>query len=298
MADHECFIGITGWLRACRQAYVTPAHPTAPFPTWASSQLLTPSPSYVEGTATLYTINAFHISHLPLLLNLPRLLPPHHLATITTLELLWDFFGDRATIQNIYSQAQQPPSPTTSDSPTTTTFHALCHLTPRHFPNVRRLYLALQADVTPPALPNRAAMLPLFEKAFLAPVEAMFRALRPRPHTDFSFAMQATGYQVLAWRQGRRPLDEEGLGDRWEYEYCHPERLRMRTLRVRMGTDLGEAQRAYWVREGVRFEVSRAWMPLGGEGGWYWLRPGWTDPTGLLNGRGLDAIWGTMGLWD
>lgn len=55
-----------------------------------SHSLLTIENSYIEGVDILYRTNTFHISSLPLLLNLARLMPPRHLATITSVELLWD----------------------------------------------------------------------------------------------------------------------------------------------------------------------------------------------------------------
>ncbi|KAL2021752.1 hypothetical protein VTK56DRAFT_6695 [Thermocarpiscus australiensis] len=246
MADHECFIGIMGWLLACQQAYI-------------------------EGIDILYRTNAFHISSLPLLLNLPRLMPPRHLAAITSLELLWDLFDDRETIDAAYKRAQAPPSlPPPLPPPPTTKFHELCQIAPRIFPNTRNVYVALQARIEPPMSEDPADRRPLLERAILGPVEDMFRAMGPAPEKEFSFAMQLGGFVGLARR-------------RWRDHDVDPS--------VYKRTQYAVDERGYFMLDGVSFRALRAWRPLAHGGAGYWLRPGLKDHWNT--GSGMFDIWGT-----
>ncbi|KAJ3526415.1 hypothetical protein NM208_g11202 [Fusarium decemcellulare] len=61
---HWCWIGATGWLLACRQAYI-------------------------EGVQVLYTTNTIHLSSKPLLTNLSTLVLPQRLSAISSLEVVW-----------------------------------------------------------------------------------------------------------------------------------------------------------------------------------------------------------------
>ncbi|KAH6838563.1 hypothetical protein B0I37DRAFT_419495 [Chaetomium sp. MPI-CAGE-AT-0009] len=212
-----------GWLLACRQAYR-------------------------EGIDILYRTNTFHFSSLPLLLDLPRLMPPHHIAAITSVELLWTFtspdvLNDETMAQTWrnYTQPLSAPSLSNLSSPTTsppsqqqptpqTKLHRLSAQLPVALPNLRRLYIALQAHLPPPhprALPatNTSAttstntstntttatvphtnpassdserVLAAVEHVILAPIEAAFRRLGPGPDKEFSLAVQRGGWELLA----------------------------------------------------------------------------------------------------
>ncbi|AEO57202.1 hypothetical protein MYCTH_2303064 [Thermothelomyces thermophilus ATCC 42464] len=250
MADRECFIGIMGWLLACRQAYI-------------------------EGVDILYRTNTFHMSSLPLLLNLARLMPPRRLATITSVELLWDLFDDRETIKTVYKQAQASPSSVPPQSQPSTKFHELRQITPRIFPNARNVYVAVQAPIEPLFWAERpAACLPLLERAILGPVEDMFRAMGPEPEKEFSFAIQLGGFLALARRHWRDKDVDPGV-----YR--------------RAPSQCAVDESGYFVLDGVSFRAIRAWRPLGPGGAGYWLRPGLTDS--WTAGLGMFDIWGT---WD
>ncbi|KAK3303707.1 uncharacterized protein B0T15DRAFT_421172 [Chaetomium strumarium] len=252
MADDECFIGIMGWLLACRQAYI-------------------------DGIDILYRTNAFHISSLPLLLDLPRLLPPHHLARIPALELIWDLFDHRKTINSKIMSAVYERAQAASGSPlesTNTAFHDLCELIPRTFPDARNVYVALLADVSPPVMESRRDMMSLFERAVLGPVEDMFRAMGPAPEEkEFSLALQSKAFHPLSarhWRE-RHHVDPSVYYARGDCCYYYPEALRRERVEEREG-------RWCWVRDGVLFDELRAWRPLDGDGlAGYWLRPGYHD---------------------
>lgn len=235
--------------------------------------------SYTEGIDILYRTNTFHISSLPLLLNLARLMPPHRLATVTRVELLWDVFDDRRkTLKAIYKQAQEaqasPPS-APPQSQLSTKFHELCQMTPRIFPNARNVYVALQSPIEPFPWASGPDCIPLVERAILGPVEDMFRAMGPAPEKEFSLAIQLGGFLAVAVR-------------RWREENLDPSVYRGPPCHFDV-----DDERGTFVLDGVPFRSVRAWRPLGpGEAG-YWLRPGLTDSWT----RGLETfdIWGT---WD
>jgi hypothetical protein len=174
------------------------------------SSLLTIENSYIEGVNIPYRTNTFHIASLPLLLNLARLIPPHRLATIPSVELLWDLLDDRETIKTVckHAKTSSPPSPvpphSQSDSQPSTKFHTFCQLTPEIFPTAREVYIALQARIEPFIWAEQPAdCLPLLERAILSPVEDMFRAMGPAPEKEFGFGIQLGGFLALARRHWR-----------------------------------------------------------------------------------------------
>ncbi|KAL2133779.1 hypothetical protein VTI74DRAFT_1716 [Chaetomium olivicolor] len=223
-AREGCFIGVVGWLLACRQ-------------------------SYLDGIDVLYKTNTFHFSSLSLLQDLPRLLPPHRLGVITSLELLWIFDKPNIlnddTINSTWASAAPSTSSTSSSrSSQETAFHTLCTTLPQIFPAVRRLYIALQAHIAPPhtfhADDDAVADV---ERVILGPVEGMFRRMGTGSDKEFSLAIQRGGWEVFADR-----LTEQGDG----------------AQRVFEGFEDGSYQ-------------ERAWKPLDDKGNGYWLRPGWDD---------------------
>jgi hypothetical protein len=225
---------------------------------------------YVDGIDILYRTNAFHISSVPLLLNLPRLMPPHHLASVTTIELLWDWLGEHQTRRTIYEQAMAHPSPEPLPS---TKFHDLCRITPQAFPNARHVYVALQADLQPPYVGELIDMRRLFEKAVLGPVEDMFRAMgAEHPEKEFNLAIQLRGFEGFAEHYWQQDMDDD-VFERCHWALCYPDRLR-----GTLGYNGGEG-RLTWTRDGVSFCETKAWKPLGDGAGGYWLRPGLDDRT-------------------
>lgn len=191
----------------------------------------------------MYRTNTLHIASMPLLCDLPRLMSPARLASVTSLELLWTFdktgFFTDTTIRSIWDQARDPSSTPRQDTP----FHELCQMVPRIFPNVRHLYVALQAYLAPPECPDGDA-LPHIERLFLRPVEEMFRHLGPAPGKEFSLAIQRGCWQAFANRLSMRGPREH---------------------RVYRSFDNGGSYQE-WI-----------WRPLGNGGVGYSLRPGWDD---------------------
>ncbi|RTE73403.1 hypothetical protein BHE90_012172 [Fusarium euwallaceae] len=106
----KCHVGAMGWLLFCRQAYQ-------------------------EGIQVLYSTNAFLLSNTELILNLPKLLLPSRLESMTRVEMLWRIHPFRE------QQEQDPPL---SD------FEAFLKLTvqtPVIFPKLKMLYISLLGDM-------------------------------------------------------------------------------------------------------------------------------------------------------
>lgn len=150
-----------------------------------------------------------------------------------------------------------------------TRFHGLCDMVPATFPNVHRLYIALQAHIVPPASFSSEDILGDVERVVLGPVEDMFRTLGPGQEgtgrKEFSLAIQKGGWEVFTDRltardtRARRYLeefDEEEDGNGGSYR-------------------------------------EKVWKPLteGGEG--YWLRPGWDDFEVFGSEYWTFNLWGT-----
>ena len=231
------------------------------------------------------------MSSLPLLLNLPHLMAPQHLATITSLELLWHFDKPRLlnseTMNAIWNRVQASPS-TPPSSPPRTDFHALCELIPQVFPNARHLYIALQANIAPPHPFADEDRIPLVDRYILGPLEDMLRQIGPAPGKIFTVAIQGAGWHLFMEPEAKLlepPRSERmytGLG---RYLSCNPQRL----------TEVcGKGHRFAWLSEMGLYFNHRLWRPLAdGASEGYWLCPGWNDmalfPFGT--GGGVYPLW-------
>lgn len=168
---------------------------------------------------------------------------PDRLTSVTSLELLWTFdktglFSD-PTIRSIWDQAEGPSSSPRQD----TQFHELCRMMPHTFPNVRHLYVALQACLVPPKSRD-IDVLSEVERLFLQPVEDMFRSLCPETGKNFGLAIQRGCWQAFANRLTRRGPRHHRIYESFDDGASYQERI---------------------------------WRPLGDDGSGYWLRPGWDD---------------------
>jgi hypothetical protein len=196
---------------------------------------------------------------------------------MTSLELLWTFitptmFGDE-TMKSVWSLAQQPPTPSSSaqqsGNSSPTPFHDLCEMIPRTFPNVRRLYVALQAYIVPPPSFQSTDVIGSVEQVVLGPIEDMFRRMMQRDQggstKEFSLAIQRGGWQVIVDRAAKRITGERRLSPQGD-------------------GGGGESSR------------ERLWRPLGeAEGEGYWLRPGWDDIEVMGSQYWMFDIWRTGG---
>jgi hypothetical protein len=175
-------------------------------------------------------------------------------------------------MKSVWSLAQQQSTCSSSASTSqpqtnsTTHFHDLCEMIPQTFPNIHRLYVALQAYIVPPASFQSTHVIGDVERVILGPVEDMFRRMRLNDldgsTKDFSLAIQRGGWQVMVDRAAKRGARERSHVEGDESESCQ----------------------------------ERLWRPLGnhqGEG--YWLRPGWDDIEVMGTQYWMFDIWRTGG---
>ncbi|GKT48626.1 uncharacterized protein ColSpa_08807 [Colletotrichum spaethianum] len=181
-AGAACFVGAMGWLLACRQAYA-------------------------DGIGILYSTNTFHISSLELQLNLPRLLPRHHLESVTSLELLWKLNTVETSKTPVKDHVKSlwdsgPNHQDQSNSP----LHVLCATMPQTFPRVRRLYISFQSWLDPgfPRGGPDGDVISEIDTIFLGPVENMMRTYLRQPrqvpgygNMELNVAIQRGAWHVL-----------------------------------------------------------------------------------------------------
>jgi hypothetical protein len=220
------------------------------------------------------------MASLPLLHNLPRVLPPHHLASITSLELVFSFSSDTLfnsqIMSSVWANAKEGESPTPStageaaDRKKRTCLHDLCEMVPVTFPNVRRLYVALQAHIVPPVSFGSEDIIADVERVVLGPVEDMFRVLvagQGPGKKEFSLAIQKGGWQVFA------------------------DRLTARGARAKRYLEAFDGDDGHGSTGGSYRE--KLWKPLGEDGAGYWLRPGWNDFKMFGAEYWMFNLWGT-----
>lgn len=172
---------------------------------------------------------------------------------MTSLELLWTFAEPdlfrSETMKSTWDSAQLFSSmPKAEQQQQETAFHRVCHIVPATFPNVRHLYIALQAYIVPPHQFRTEDLLGDVERVIFGPTEDIFRALGPGPGKEFSFAIQHGGWQVFA-------------------------------KRLTQGEKKNTRVRRYFDAVGETGYQEKLWKPLGDgeEAEGYWLRPGWDD---------------------
>ena len=133
--------------------------------------------SYADGVDVLYSTNTLHFSSLDLQLNLPRLIPRHHLERVTSLELLWKLnsteIRPEVPLPNYVKPLWDagPDFQGHPDSP----LHILCQMIPQTFPRLRRLYISFQCWLDSGSH-GGADLISDVETIFLGPVEDMMRA--------------------------------------------------------------------------------------------------------------------------
>ncbi|KAK0652762.1 hypothetical protein B0T16DRAFT_406768 [Cercophora newfieldiana] len=253
-----CFVGVMGWLLSCRQAYT-------------------------DGVDVLYGTNTFHLSSLELQLNLPRLVPAHHLARITSLQLLWKL----NEVQPRSKNKQQPPRKDHAralwegEGPDNNNpLHLLCGSIPQTFPNLQSLYISFQCWLNPPSTANKGVnddVISEVESIFLGPVEDMMRACGSNNHNgklELSVAIQSGAWSTLLAKYEqvlgaglKAELYEDGRGRFWKpllpsqgFQGVHD--------RSGGGVDDGEENRlGYWICSG--------WDDIQAIGQGYWIMCNW-----------------------
>lgn len=100
------------------------------------------------------------------ILNLPRLLLPHRLATIRSVEIKWEVHPFRP---------DKPDDPPSSDL---AAFQAFLEFVPATFPSLRELFLSVQGDMK-----GSGHVYQMSESAIMEPLDDLVRSLAPRLET-------------------------------------------------------------------------------------------------------------------
>lgn len=162
----------------------------------------------IEGLDILYSTNRFHISGLPLIMHIPRLLPAQAVSDIQSVEMCWDL-----------DQVAQPPV-TDQDISADPRFHgwrmflSLIDQVPKSLPHLRYLHLTLRGIWF---LPQMAAndLVRHSESAMLQPIDGMVRELYRTSGWSSPRYIVAIPGNVF---RTRRMLDSPALDDDVYYE--------------------------------------------------------------------------------
>ncbi|KAI1416112.1 hypothetical protein F5Y13DRAFT_206133 [Hypoxylon sp. FL1857] len=173
----KCFIGVIGWLLACRQAYI-------------------------EGIHVLYSTNRFHIASAELAYCLPRLLPSQHVAAINEVELSWNI--DAAPDVLFYWNANKKRRPRYGERV------AMLTRLPQALPNLRYLYLSIVGImfIGPPQYVLSGQMLYNATGNILRPFEAVI-AQMPRLQ-ECRIALPSTWYSTCKLIEKGQDIDWHG----------------------------------------------------------------------------------------
>ncbi|KAI1916209.1 hypothetical protein LOZ12_001148 [Ophidiomyces ophidiicola] len=216
MSMDICCIGVMGWLLSCRQAYV-------------------------EAIDVLYSTNTIHMASNAMILNLPRLLLPQRLASITSIEMLWNLHPFRES--NVNDPLDSDPR----------AFHCLLQAMPLLFPGLRKLFISFHGDVLPPGKGSNARF-EASESAILRPIDEMVGRLNAR---ECHVAVPTSIYVP-------RKLKATGTGI-----YLEPSRLRNVWERIWRPLsnsddqdDDSSSHRGYWLYHG---KVDMPWIYKYGE---------------------------------
>lgn len=209
--------------------------------------LLTRHYSYAETIDILYSMNTILIYDEPLLTRLTQLVLPHRLAHITSLEIRWPF----KTVDHLNAA-----------------FH---HLSPSHFPNLKRLYISLEYDVyiEPSIAPSAITAIlnefvrnrsDLVECAFALPSKT-FESIARHLITSDSRCGRITHSEIWC------SLDGSLHAVRLPYVDSYPKPP------FQLGSNPG---RGYWLLEGTCAPLTWRWRSS--SHGFSGLFTGWYDP--------------------
>ncbi|KAL7946160.1 hypothetical protein V8C42DRAFT_322638 [Trichoderma barbatum] len=219
----KCLIGAMGWLRSCRQAYL-------------------------EGIDVLYSTNTIHTASKEMILSLTSILLPQRLASITSVELLWDF----APFPSIHPEVVKPPL---SDM---ASFYAFLNAISSTFPAVRKLHISLQGRIYPTkTIDGHTSWDSNIDRVdeILHPVDDLVLKLKPDVRRDFSLGIPSTLYMS----QRDRALKNN---DPVEQAHRDQHERHWRPLKG-SGNDTG-----YWVWLGQK-DLTMPYICTMGEGGGY-----------------------------
>jgi hypothetical protein len=120
---------------------------------------------YSEGIDILYGTNTIHMASTSMILNLPDLLPPKRLASITSVEMIWRLHPFR------------PEEPQDAPDSGLDAFTQLLDIVPSLFPRLKTLYISLQGDMR--LFKTGEEAFTMIEQVLLSPVDDMVSKLGP-----------------------------------------------------------------------------------------------------------------------
>jgi len=185
----------------------------------------------MEGLDVLYSTNTVHIGSLVLSRHLPLLLPPQRLASITSLELIWDLV--------LFRPLHSPEAEQENGFPA---YNALVRLVASAFPCLRKLYISIQtgSHVADPSADHVESD----EQKLLGPIDELVRKIGPQLR-DCQIAPPRSLHAALMSRAesaGTR-IDSGGqAGLSWTRFW--------RPVTVEKG-EQSENEIGYWVRQGM-----------------------------------------------
>ncbi|KAF6824392.1 hypothetical protein CPLU01_10902 [Colletotrichum plurivorum] len=176
-APGKCFIGVMGWLLACRQAYV-------------------------EGMDVLWATNTFRVQDMVILRHAQQLFLPHRWASIPRLEVQC-FFSPHGWMLPVIDGESADSLPLYS---TRTSFHDLMRDLPPVLRNLQTLHISLISTAGRPFPPSDAvpALADLMKH-----VEAMLRQIPPTI-VECTVAVPGSLYRISrdeTIAEGRRPVE-------------------------------------------------------------------------------------------
>ncbi|KAI6779307.1 uncharacterized protein J7T54_001037 [Emericellopsis cladophorae] len=212
-----CFLGVMGWLLACRGAYS-------------------------DGMDVLFSTNTFYLSSIPLLLNMRRLISPYEVDKIKSVQLavgksrLFRFEKD-PLVHGLWQG--------TAEEKRDCALPLVCSTVPNLFSNVRRLELYVQSQLCPSRDVPVDQRVSLLVRDVMDPLEDMVRCLGAGKQVVIAVSLEAH----KALMQKHREL--EGAAFRWEPVVGTNGAIQRHQQFWRaLGSDDNGNEMGYWLRTG------------------------------------------------
>ncbi|EPE05419.1 hypothetical protein F503_02158 [Ophiostoma piceae UAMH 11346] len=245
---------------------------------------------YADGIPVLYGTNSFHMTGIEMQMNLPLLVPQHHLSQIRSLQLRWllDF--------HIPGGQRHIPRPPNHVKPLWERHYAsggssamkdaaldrLCAMIPTTFPHLQMLYLSHDSWLAPPERGPEHDGISEMEEVFLGPIEDMLRGWRDSGakqgsrtglSLEVNVAIQSAGWGVLM-RKYAKILGPEALV-RADFFDDNGVRGRFwKSLDENKGTETG-METATTDTDGFGYWICSGFDDVGNTGHDYWIRQPW-----------------------
>ncbi|KAG9253482.1 uncharacterized protein F5Z01DRAFT_140062 [Emericellopsis atlantica] len=215
--QEDCFLGVIGWLLACRGAYS-------------------------DGVDVLFSTNTFYLSSVPLLLNMRRLISPNGVDKIKSVQLA---LGEPRLTRFAKDPLVHGLWKGTDKEEKACAFPQVCSTVPNLFSNVRRLELYVQSQLWPSRDVPVDQRVPLLVRNVMDPLEDMVRSLGADKQVVIAVTLEA--HKALMQKHG----ELEGAAFRWEPEAGADDSIeRYGRFWRALGSDDNGNEVGYWLRTG------------------------------------------------